>query len=132
MITETPGVIHSPDDDLRTAVTVTLHYQPHEPLTILIDMGCVDSHGPVEWWISRDMLRESLNRPGAVIGEADLRIMTDLTQTHVTIQNQGGHATLSMRRRCLADAIRESAKLVPFGTEGEHLMIDHEVRRLLA
>lgn len=89
-------------------------YSRERPLELLVQI--YTPFGPATWLVSRDLLRDGLDRPA---GDGSVHICPDPTTGTTTVQlsrdpDAGG---LAMRTSDLADLLNATTLAVPYGAE---------------
>ena len=123
-----------------TEVPALLCYDATDPFAIRIafgdvgaDTGCVEADAAaISWLLSRELLQAGLERP---TGDGDVRLWpahdpADLLYLH--LRAPSGEALFEMSRGTVAAFLRQTEALVPTGSEGSKLDLDHELMALLS
>ncbi len=88
--------------------------------------------GDVTWVFARDLLRSGLGRRS---GEGDIVLEPLLVggeaQLQWTLRSPSGTAVLTCRSADVTSFLEDSSRLVPPGTESQHIDLDALLRRLL-
>lgn len=115
----------------RTSLPAGLHYRSADPYAVRLSIGAT-STGTVDWTFARDLLREGMSRP---VGEGAV-LVSPVRSPHgplvrVVVRSRAGSATLDFGAPAVAEFLHRAHQLVPPGTEGDCVDIDHLVTRLL-
>ncbi|CAG6390721.1 Streptomyces sporulation and cell division protein, SsgA [Actinacidiphila cocklensis] len=115
----------------QVSLPASFHYQRSDPYAVLLSIGTA-STGTVDWIFALDLLREGMSRP---VGEGAVLVAPRLSSrgavVRVVVRSQVGSAALDIRTSAVADFLDRVHKVVPPGTEGSCVDIDHLVTRLL-
>ncbi|GAA4836628.1 SsgA family sporulation/cell division regulator [Kitasatospora terrestris] len=83
---------------------------------------CVDGDEPVSWWFGRDLLNEGRCAPA---GDGDVRVCPGAEgEIRITLVGETGQAVVSAPAEAVTAFLADSFRLVPAGSESEHLDID--------
>jgi hypothetical protein len=123
-----------------TEVPALLCYDAADPFAVRIAFGDVGADsGSVEvdetgisWLLSRELLHAGLERP---TGDGDVRLWpahstADVLYLH--LRAPSGEALFELSRATVTAFLRQTEALVPTGTEGALLDLDHELHSLLS
>lgn len=116
-------------DAATTPVPTRLRYSPDEPYAVSL---IFDSPGacPIEWVFSRDLLAAGLT---ASSGDGDVRVWPAETggQLFLELRSPSGQALFALEGARVRRFLAQSEQLVPRGSEGSRLDVDHAVGLLL-
>jgi hypothetical protein len=109
---------------------MSLRYRADRPFEVVARFpGSVTGTGtPAVWCFARDLLRDGLFRPA---GLGDVRVRPQGPVTVVELHGCEGRAHLWIATSVLAEFVRASAALVPFGEEGRVADWDAGLAQLL-
>lgn len=97
-------------------VPVNIRYSKRTPhslfFTFVTDL-------PVTWELDREMVRDGL---GHQVGEGDVQIAPGIASIHLHLTTPSGEAFVVLPRGAVEEALRKSARMVPYGNE--HLFMD--------
>ncbi|MEE4542607.1 SsgA family sporulation/cell division regulator [Streptomyces sp. V4-01] len=115
----------------QVSLPASLHYRRSDPYAVLLSIG-TPSTGTIDWIFALDLLREGTSRPvgeGAVL--VSPRRSSRGAAVRVVVRSHAGSAALDIRASAVADFLDRVHTLVPQGTEGGCVDIDHLVTLLL-
>ena len=95
------------------------------------ETGPVDDGG-ISWLLSRELLQAGLDRPA---GDGDVRLWpvhAEADVVYLHLRAPSGEALFELTRATVAAFLRQTEALVPSGTEGALLDLDHELQALLS
>ena len=124
------SLLSAAGDDLP--LCAELRYSAQDPLAVeaLFDDGRPD---PVRWVLARDLLSAGLDRR---TGDGDVIVWPtqdalDRSAVHLRLRSPNGDALLEAPADAVAAFLAETARLVPLGTEYQHLDVDAALEWLL-
>jgi hypothetical protein len=121
-----------------TEVPALLCYDGTDPFAVRIAFGDVGGEtrsvddGGISWLLSRELLQAGLERP---TGDGDVRLWPAHAEADVLylhLRAPSGEALFELSRGTVAAFLRQTEALVPSGTEGSLLDLDHELHALLS
>ena len=96
-------------------IPVNIRYGKRNPFSLYFTF--VDVH-PVTWQLDREMVRDGLS---FVAGEGDVRITPGGMTVGFHLSSPHGDSIAVFQRDDIVEALRQSAKTVPFGHEADLL-----------
>ncbi|WP_223179311.1 SsgA family sporulation/cell division regulator [Streptomyces griseicoloratus] len=108
-----------------------LHYRVADPYAVRLTLG--PSTGPVTTWtFARELLAEGLRRP---VGPGDVMVVPRYCHhPHsicIVLSNLDGTALIELAAAQVDAFLQQTAALVPFGTESDHLDVDGAITALM-
>ncbi|MFF4753071.1 SsgA family sporulation/cell division regulator [Streptomyces sp. NPDC002514] len=114
------------------AVPACLAYSTEDPYAVHIAFH-INSDQPVNWTFARELLVEGVFRP---CGQGDVRVWPAKAEGRsvvlMALSSPDGEALLEAPAAQVSAWLERTLRLVPPGSEGEQLGIDHVLDQLLA
>nr|WP_033259976.1 SsgA family sporulation/cell division regulator [Kitasatospora sp. SID7827] len=120
----------APCPGLRVAVPARLRYHRADPYAVHLDCH-VDLEEPITWLFARELLVDGLDG-WAGIGDVTIRRSTAAEELAIALSTPGQTAVLHTPSAPVRDFLALTHRLVPAGTEHEHLDAEGLMRRMLA
>ncbi|MFI9027377.1 SsgA family sporulation/cell division regulator [Streptomyces sp. NPDC053560] len=124
------GLVLSPERSV--AVPARLTYRTDDPYAVHVAFH-IGSDAPVNWTFARELLVEGVFRP---CGHGDVRVWPTKVEGRslvcMALSSPDGDALLEAPATAVSAWLERTLRLVPPGTEEEHLGIDKGLRELLA
>ncbi|MGW3628135.1 SsgA family sporulation/cell division regulator [Streptomyces sp. NPDC000880] len=118
--------------ELSIAVPSRLTYRTDDPYAVHITFH-IGSDTPVKWAFARELLGEGVFRP---CGHGDVRIWPTKVEGRsvvlMALSSPGGDALLEACAAVVSSWLERILRVVPPGSESEHLDIDEGLAKLLA
>lgn len=104
-----------------------LRYDPAEPYAVTL--LCHSTWGLALWTFSRDLLTAGLL---TAVGEGDVRITPSITSVTIQLElkSPNGSLTIETQTASVADFLEATLTVIPIGSEGDYLDLDHELAKL--
>lgn len=99
------------DETVRGTAQLMMVFDAHDPFAVVFTFG------DEPWMFARDLLAESLNAPGQIVGHGDVKLRT--TRRNVTLELTGldGVARATMMRPQVAEFLAATYAAVQAGAE---------------
>lgn len=124
------NLVLSPERSI--AVPARLAYRVEDPFAVHIAFH-IGSQSPVNWTFARELLVEGVFRPS---GHGDVRIWPTKTDGRsvicMALSSPDGNALLEAASMPVAAWLERTLRVVPPGTELDHLAMDERLDELLA
>ncbi|MPY33498.1 SsgA family sporulation/cell division regulator [Streptomyces adustus] len=116
----------------HVSLPAAFHYHCMDPYAVRLSIGSTSS-GTVNWVFALSLLQEGLCRP---VGEGDV-LVSPRRASHgpvirTVVRSRFGSAVLDMKAAAVAEFLDRTQELVPPGSEGTYVDIDHVADLLLA
>jgi len=112
-----------------TGARVTLAYVAADPYAIGLTITI--PHSTVTWLIGRDLLHHGIAHTPTQVGDGDVTITVAWQRLFVGIRDGHGSAILNLPLLQVHDFLRSTCRIVPPGTETQHVDVDGLVDALL-
>ncbi|MFC5204765.1 SsgA family sporulation/cell division regulator [Streptomyces kaempferi] len=115
----------------QVSLPAGFHYHCSDPYAVRLSIGATSS-GTVDWVFALSLLKEGISRP---VGEGNV-LVSPRRSSHgpivrIVLRSRLGSAVLDLKASAIADFLDRAQELVPAGTEGSHVDIDHIAALLL-
>jgi hypothetical protein len=127
--------LHMPQPNPCLIVAAFLRYTPEDPYAVRIVFRTGTGDKPVIWRVSRDLIRDGLDR---LSGEGDVQIAPapdDVHEVVFRIRVDDASALLTAPRQPIADFLKRTTEVVPYGRETSvpsvRRALDAELGRIL-
>jgi hypothetical protein len=118
--------------ELSIPVLARLTYRTDDPYAVHIAFH-IGSDNPVKWAFARELLVKGVFRP---CGQGDVRIWPTKVEDHgvvlMALSSPDGDALLEAPAAVVSNWLERTLRVVPPGSESEHLDIDDGLAKLLA
>ncbi|WP_238426402.1 SsgA family sporulation/cell division regulator [Streptomyces adustus] len=115
----------------HVSLPAAFHYHRADPYAVRLSIGTTSS-GTVNWVFALSLLQDGMSRP---VGEGDV-LVSPRRSSHgpvirIVVRSRLGSAVLDMKASPVAHFLDRARELVPAGTEGSYVDMDHIATLLL-
>ncbi|MET7648169.1 SsgA family sporulation/cell division regulator [Streptomyces sp. NPDC005426] len=126
-------VAHLSDvDGWLAPLPAELRYDSSDPYAVCLSIGST-STGTVDWVFARSLLSEGMSR---TTGEGDVLVVPRRSRgqnsVSIVLRSPAGAVVLDLAASAITVFLQWASIVVPPGTEGRHIDLDHVVAALMA